>query len=148
MERDDSRHCSACDGHGRDEPVSYDCDHAATIATLRDDLAHCERAWEDAGKEIATLRAALDGLDVERLARAYRNVMFRGVGPPEMQYEMELASQLAREYAALAAAKGNRKENNICPICHKVIINDAHGGLHPSPGDHDPGEHVLATYEK
>ena len=35
MERDDSRHCGACDGHGRDEPVPYDCDHLATIATLR-----------------------------------------------------------------------------------------------------------------
>jgi hypothetical protein len=35
MERDDSRHCNACDGHGGDEPVPYDCDHLATIATLR-----------------------------------------------------------------------------------------------------------------
>ena len=33
---------------------------AAEIATLRADLAHCERSWEDAGKEIATLRAALE----------------------------------------------------------------------------------------
>jgi len=38
MERDDSRHCSACDGHGRDDPVAYDCDHVATIAALRDAL--------------------------------------------------------------------------------------------------------------
>lgn len=28
----------------------------AEIARLRDDLAHCERAWEDAGNEIARLR--------------------------------------------------------------------------------------------
>ena len=38
--------------------------------------------------------------------------------------------------------------DEVCPICHKVIINDAHGGPHPSPGDHDPGEHVLAAYGK
>jgi hypothetical protein len=37
-------------------------EQTATIATLRDDLAHCERAWEDAGTEIATLRTALNGL--------------------------------------------------------------------------------------
>ena len=31
----------------------------AEIASLRDDLAHCERAWEDAGNEIARLREDL-----------------------------------------------------------------------------------------
>jgi len=40
------------------------CDHIALIAWLRQkaidaygDLAHCERSWEDAGKEIAALKA-------------------------------------------------------------------------------------------
>jgi hypothetical protein len=32
----------------------------ATIVRLRDDLAHSERVWDDAGQEIARLRAALE----------------------------------------------------------------------------------------
>jgi len=38
------------------------------------------------------------------------------------------------------------EEGNICPICHNIIIKEAHGGLHPSPGDHDSGLHVIDTY--
>lgn len=33
-----------------------------------------------------------------------------------------------------------------CPTCHRAIVKDAHGGDHPSPGDHDPAYHVAAAY--
>lgn len=34
----------------------------------------------------------------------------------------------------------------ICEICDKEIVKDAHGGEHPSAGDHDPAFHVARTY--
>jgi len=34
----------------------------------------------------------------------------------------------------------------VCDICHRRIEKEAHGGEHPSAGDHDSGEHVLAAY--
>lgn len=33
-----------------------------------------------------------------------------------------------------------------CTICFKDITNDAHGGIHPSAGDHDPAYHVAKSY--
>lgn len=33
-----------------------------------------------------------------------------------------------------------------CPTCHRVIVKEAHGGEHPSAGDHDPAFHVRAAY--
>lgn len=33
-----------------------------------------------------------------------------------------------------------------CPVCRRLIVRDAHGGPHPSPGDHDPAYHVAAAY--
>lgn len=46
-ERDESRHCGACDGHDTDEPVPYDCGHEAEIARLRDDNIACAALEED-----------------------------------------------------------------------------------------------------
>lgn len=34
----------------------------------------------------------------------------------------------------------------VCPICKNTILREAHGGDHPSPGDHDPGPHVKKAY--
>jgi hypothetical protein len=54
-------------GHTKElfwKQADMEADRDNENATLRADLAHCERAWEDAGTEIATLRAALDGLVV------------------------------------------------------------------------------------
>lgn len=33
-----------------------------------------------------------------------------------------------------------------CEVCWKDIINDAHGGAHPSAGDHDPAYHSAKAY--
>ena len=33
-----------------------------------------------------------------------------------------------------------------CNICYKWIIKEASGGLHPSPGSHDPAYHVAKAY--
>ena len=60
-------------------------------------LAHCERSWEDAGKEIATLRAALDGLR-EPLGEWLIEMMERNLTPAE-------ATLYAALRSALAAAK-------------------------------------------
>lgn len=35
---------------------------------------------------------------------------------------------------------------NMCDVCHNIIVKDAHGGPHPSPGDHDPAYHVAKAY--
>jgi hypothetical protein len=35
----------------------------------------------------------------------------------------------------------------ICDICHRSILVEAHGGPHPSPGDHDPAYHVAKAYK-
>lgn len=34
----------------------------------------------------------------------------------------------------------------VCLVCHNIIVREAHGGDHPSAGDHDPAYHVAATY--
>ena len=58
--------CTSCEEYSHAECRTCKADarfeQAATIATLRADLAHCERSWEDAGTEIARLRSVLDGL--------------------------------------------------------------------------------------
>ena len=33
-----------------------------------------------------------------------------------------------------------------CEICHRLIEKEAHGGEHPSCGDHDPAYHVAKAY--
>lgn len=33
-----------------------------------------------------------------------------------------------------------------CTICHRAINREAHGGEHPSAGDHDPAYHVAHSY--
>jgi hypothetical protein len=37
-------------------------------------------------------------------------------------------------------------QDNICQICGNTIVKDAHGGPHPSAGDHDPAPHVSRAY--
>lgn len=49
-------------------------------------------------------------------------------------------------YSPVIRTTAERDTPEECPICHKGVVNDARGGPHPSPGDHDPGEHVLAAY--
>lgn len=34
----------------------------------------------------------------------------------------------------------------VCEICRHVIVREAHGGPHPSAGDHDPAYHVAKAY--
>lgn len=34
----------------------------------------------------------------------------------------------------------------VCGICKQTIEREAHGGEHPSAGDHDPSWHVAAAY--
>jgi hypothetical protein len=57
-----------------------------------------------------------------------------------------LAEEL--ESILLTALDGVLEEDAdyVCPVCKRAIINESHGGLHPSPGDHDSGEHVIHTY--
>lgn len=33
-----------------------------------------------------------------------------------------------------------------CPICFRLIHNEARGGTKPSAGDHDPAYHVAKAY--
>lgn len=42
----------------------------------------------------------------------------------------------------------DEQTDTTCPICRRVIVNEAHGGPHPSPSDHDTGPHVAAAYGK
>lgn len=37
-------------------------------------------------------------------------------------------------------------DERTCPTCHRAIVKEAHGGEHPSAGDHDPAFHVGAAY--
>jgi hypothetical protein len=34
----------------------------------------------------------------------------------------------------------------ICEICYHRIVKEAHGGDHPSTGDHDSAYHVAKAY--
>lgn len=51
----------------------------------------------------------------------------------------------ARAALSLPASESSTPPRE-CPTCHRVIEHEAHGGAHPSPGDHDPAYHVAANY--
>jgi hypothetical protein len=81
-------------------------------------------------------------INIEKLKSAQRALYYHEGSCFDYHYVLELIIEVLTELGA----EEDTPVDNVCPVCHKVIINDAHGGLHPSPGDHDPGEHVLATY--
>lgn len=86
-----------------------------------------------------------DNNGLAALAEALASV---AIGPDEYDEPNDYYAACAA--AVLAIVDGEKKyietESNICPICHNVIIKEAHGGLHPSSGDHDSGLHVIDTY--
>jgi hypothetical protein len=54
------------------------------------------------------------------------------------------------QWAAMAdnlAAATEPLTPDLCPTCNKTIVKEAHGGEHPSAGDHDPAAHVAKAYE-
>jgi hypothetical protein len=116
-------------------------DAAAILAALVDWTLVPRDVWEwehpsDADALIARLRAML--IEVANLACEDRCAVDRN-SPPEDH------DQWHQRVFALATAP-SEPERPICPICHRTILTEAHGGGHPSPGDHDPAAHAVRAY--
>lgn len=77
------------------------------------------------------------------------DILIQKIADAEAAYASMLTQQEAEDmgrHAATQAVENYLKAGYICDICGNRILKEAHGGDHPSTGDHDSGEHVIHAY--
>lgn len=60
--------------------------------------------------------------------------------------ECEVCGRKGVVRVSIDPAYPEEPDGNVCPTCGRAIAKEAHGGEHPSAGDHDPAPHVAAAY--
>ena len=96
---------------------------------------------ESEAQEVYRLHTADAVPDAERLREALEIIAAKPRGDAH-----EAIAVSARNIARAALAPTEEERPNVCPICKRTIVVEAHGGSHPSPGDHDPAPHVARSY--
>lgn len=94
--------------------------------------------WRDTMRDEAVVLAR-QMLDAVRAPRSDHKHTLHDGPHPWRQCECEWTAQTV-------ATPVSPSPDRTCDICGNVIVREAHGGIPPSAGDHDPAPHVARAY--